>query len=160
MTYVQRWLAISTWIRAIANIGSWNIPNSAGPFRSHHLAGQISSIVEEIRLFKHSFSTILPDQARYALEQFDTGPAEGGWMRIITIKPGDPVFLEQADAAIAILVSFDAKMAFYLLNHEHQIFSLTERAFTHLNRLLFVDEIVRNKWNKAFHAGGERKLEQ
>jgi hypothetical protein len=60
---------------------------------------------------------------------------------------------ERVWAALVLLGAFETEMTYLLSDVRESIRARSERAFSHLQRLIVVDEDLRAKWQKAFEAG-------
>jgi hypothetical protein len=60
---------------------------------------------------------------------------------------------ERVWAALVLLVAFETEVSFLLSDVQESIRSRSERAFSHLQRSIIVDEDLRAKWQRAFDAG-------
>lgn len=60
---------------------------------------------------------------------------------------------ERLWAALVQLVAFEAEMSFILSDVQESIRARSERAFSHLQRLIVADSAFRKKWGMAFDKG-------
>jgi len=60
---------------------------------------------------------------------------------------------EQIWAALVMLAAFETEMTFILSDVQASIRALSERAFSHLQRLIVVDSVVRERWTDALSRG-------
>ena len=141
-----------------------------GLIESGHLAAELlppnnDSIGAMIELGKHAIAAIdnlkyfgatlgkFEADARVAIERFTTqvqpltsafgsGGSTSNEMRQIYIRQ-----------ALVMLAAVETEVSYLLVDHQLAIRSRTERAFEHLQRLIVVDDNVREKWQRAFQAG-------
>jgi hypothetical protein len=120
-----------------------------------HLASHCAAIVSELKGFRSRFDRALPpatktafDSALVEVEKF-TSPGSGGELD-----------KERVSAAVVLLAAFEAELTHRLSDAQEAVYARSERAFTHLKRLIAVDDRVRGEWNKAFDDAREEACEE
>jgi hypothetical protein len=149
MSYSEQWTALSARISGIAKAAelyaSFLVSNSSDSFGvGKDLGRHCQSILATLKDFRDTFETVLPKEAREALDNFLNSD------RAKVIKDQGT---REAKASAIFLVSFESEMSYFLSSRQELIRARSERAFLHLQRLLAVDEDVRKKWESAFQKG-------
>jgi hypothetical protein len=82
-------------------------------------------------------------------------PSEEAFANCCLPAAGGPpdALRERVWAALVSLVAFETEMSFLLSDVQASIRSRSERAFSHLQRSIVVDESIRARWLKAFKEG-------
>jgi len=117
--------------------------------RGKRLREQGERILAALGAFRDSFHQVLPPPALTAIDDF---VARTGTMIHDTSGTADST-QERVWAALVLLVAFETEMSFLLSDVQESIRSRSERAFSHLQRSIVVDDELRAKWQKAFEQG-------
>ncbi len=154
MTYIDQWRALSSRIRGLMEAGHLHVQYLTVRSQDSYGTGkqlreQAERILTALCSFRDSFQLMLPPLAITIIDEFiaRTNP-------LITDTSG--IFESRQDrgwAALVLLAAFETEMSFLLSDVQESIRSRSERAFSHLQRSIIVDEDLREKWNKAFESG-------
>jgi hypothetical protein len=154
MTYLDQWKALSSRIRGLMEAGHLHaqylaVRSSDTYGRGKRLREQGERILAALRAFRDSFQQVLPPPAVTAIDDF-----VGRTSTLINDTTGTPDSLqERVWAALVLLAAFETEMSFLLSDVQESIRARSERAFSHLQRSIVVDEDVRAKWKRAFDDG-------
>lgn len=154
MTYLDQWKALSSRIRGLMEAGHLHaqylaVRSSDSYGRGKRLREQGERVLAALGAFRDSFQQVLPPPAVTAIDDF---VARTGTM--IHDTSGTPDSLqERVWAALVLLAAFETEMSFLLSDVQESIRSRSERAFSHLQRSIVVDEDLRAKWQKALEQG-------
>jgi hypothetical protein len=160
VTYSDQWSAISARIRGLINAAHLHARflshGSEDSFRRVQVLGEQSqSVFESVRRFRNDFTGSLSPAASLCtdnfLEQsrtFDAAKTASGASREHIVQK-----------ALILLAAFQSEMGFILSDIQDSIRARSERAFSHLQRLIVVDRDVRQKWQSALK-NGERACEK
>lgn len=152
MTYVDQWKALSSRIRGLMQAGQLHAEYLA--VRSLDTYGRVKRLREQsekvlygLMAFSRDYND-LPPPAASAIDEFVANTSE------LIRKNGNTESLqERVWAALVSLAAFETEMSFLLADVQATIRSRSERAFSHLQRSIVVDEDLRKKWLKAFDDG-------
>lgn len=110
------------------------------------LANQCDEIFAELEAFKNSFRNSLPGAALAVLERA---------ARLHSQQLNQPGATREVNRGLTSnslvhLQAIESAITFSLSGLEEQVLSTTERALQHLQRSLFVDDLLRQRWLNAF----------
>lgn len=154
MTYLDQWKALSSRIRGLMEAGHLHaqylaVRSSDSYGRGKRLREQGERVLAALRAFRDSFHQMLPPPAVTAIDDFVTRTGT-----LISDTTGTPDSLqERVWAALVLLAAFETEMSFLLSDVQESMRSRSERAFSHLQRSIVVDEDLRAKWQRAFEHG-------
>jgi len=154
MTYLDQWKALSSRIRGLTEAGHLHaqylaVRSSDSYGRGKRLREQGERVLAALRAFRDSFHQVLPPPAVTAIDDFVSRTST-----LINDTTGTPDSLqERVWAALVLLAAFETEMSFLLSDVQESIRSRSERAFSHLQRSIVVDEDLGAKWLKAFEHG-------
>jgi hypothetical protein len=155
MIYLDPWRALSSRIRGLREAGHLHVQYLAvqsgdSHGRSRRLREHCERVLAALKTFRGSFHQVLPPGAVTAIDDFleRTGT-------LTKDTPGGPpdALRERVWAALVSLVAFETEMSFLLSDVQASIRARSERAFSHLQRSIVVDENIRARWLKAFKEG-------
>jgi hypothetical protein len=160
MTYVDQWRALSSRIRGLTQAASLNaqylaIRLSGSSGREMVLGEQCRRVLAGLRVFHDSFRQSLPTSSISAIEEF----LEKADPLIDKINGNPDNRQERVWTAMVMLAAFETEASFLLSDVQESIRARSERAFSHLQRSIVVDEEFRAKWGRAF-ASGEIECER
>lgn len=154
MTSSDQWKALSSRIRGLMQaahlharflaIGSGD-PYGAGK----HLREQSDDVLSALIVFRDRFRDELSSTALASIEKH---LAKIGDM-ISDTSGGPGAKKERVWAALVRLSAFETEMSFILSDAQETIRTRSERAFSHLQRLIVADSTFREKWDRAFKEG-------
>lgn len=151
---LEQWKALAARIRGF--IGACELcgrSDSTGTLRNLRIVGL--GIIKDLQAFLTTFKNDLPARAVEAIEACAISDRSNSAASCLvdsgqsTLDTGN----QQVWMAIVLLSSFESEMTYLLADGQTTIRSRTERAFTHLQRLLVADDAVRAKWIEALGAG-------
>jgi hypothetical protein len=151
MTYLDQWKALSSRIRGLMEAGHLHaqylaVRSSDSYGRAKRLREQGERVLVALRAFRDSFHQVLPPPAVTAIDDFVARTST-----LINDTTGTADLLqERVWAALVLLAAFETEISFLLSDVQESIRARSERAFSHLQRSIVVDEDVRAKWQKAF----------
>ena len=154
MTYLDQWKALSSRMRGLMEAGHLHaqylaVRSSDTYGRGNRLRDQAERILAALGGYRESFHHVLPPPAVTAIDDF-----LGGAGPLISDTTGtSDSRQERSWAALVLLAAFETEMSFLLSDVQEYIRSRSERAFSHLQRSIVVDEDLRTKWQKAFEDG-------
>jgi len=154
MTYFDQWKALSSRIRGLMQAGrlyaSFLIVRKSDSYGTgKHLREQSASVRADLRSFRDQFQQLLPPQAIASIDKFVENTAS-----LIVSTTGTPDSQQaRVWAVLVLLAAFETEMSFILSDVQESIRARSERAFSHLQRSIVVDEAFRDKWQKAFKQG-------
>jgi hypothetical protein len=152
--YLDQWKALSAHILGLVQAGQLHarylaIRDSDSFGRARSLGDQCSGIFTALEKFRNGFHSALPPIALAALDTFaaNTGP-------LIQATDGSPdLRQERVWASLVKLAAFETEMSFLLSDVQQHIHARSELAFSHLQRLIVVDQEFRAKWKSALRDG-------
>jgi hypothetical protein len=151
MTYLDQWRALSSRIRGLREAGHLHAMQSGDSHgRSKRLREHCEGVLVALKTFRGSFQQVLPPGAVAAIDGFLERPGP-----LTRDTPGvtSDALRERVWAALVFLVAFETEMSFLLSDVQASIRARSERAFSHLQRSIAVDESIRARWLKAFEKG-------
>jgi hypothetical protein len=154
MTYTDQWKALSSRIRGLMQAGQLHasyltVRSSDSYGRGKRLREQNEAVLSALISFQDQFKQSLPPAALTSIDEF-TKKTEG----LIRDTSGSPdAIQERVWAALVLLAAFETEMSFILSDVQESIRARSERAFSHLQRLIVVDSYFREKWQSAFDKG-------
>jgi hypothetical protein len=160
MNFVEEWKAIASRIHGLLRAGELHarfltVRRSDSYGRSKRLRDHSAEVLSSIETFRARFDKILPTGVASAVDTFLSGTAA-----LIREVEGSPDSREERVwAGLVMLSAFEAETSYLLSSPQERIRARSELAFSHLQRMIVVDEDVRSKWEKAF-ARGEVACEQ
>jgi len=155
MNWFEDWQAISCRIRSLLQAGqlhalflSIKFSDSFGG--GERLFEQTTDIFNELESFHSNFEKVIPVKAREALERFSSKNRD-----LFTATQGATAALkhERVKATLTMLAALDSEVTYLLSDNQENIRRHSERAFTHLQRLIIADPDTQQKWFKAFEKG-------
>ncbi|MFQ5953892.1 MAG: hypothetical protein ACE5JZ_02380 [Kiloniellales bacterium] len=154
MTYSDQWKALSSRICGLMRAGQLHadyllIQSSDAYGRGKRLREQAEDVLAVIESFRDSFQHSLPPAALASIDKFVTNT--GGLIR--DTSGGTQANQERVWAALVLLGAFETEMSFILSDVQEAIRARSERAFSHLQRLIVADSAFREKWQTAFEEG-------
>ncbi len=154
MNYFDQWKAIAGRIRGLMQAGQLHAHylavKSSDPYgRGRGLRKQSEGVLVSLLSFRDQFQQSLSQAALNSLDKF-IEKING----LISDTTGVPESKqERVWAVLVLLAAFETEMSFLLSDAQESIRARSERAFSHLQRLIVVDETVREKWQAAFGKG-------
>ena len=158
--FLESWQALSRRIKGLVKAGQLCRPNNSyGTFE--RLREQALKILTELDSFKGSFGHSLPPSALSAIEDCVRTDVDLSAGKLLSDTDG----LRQARdekiwSALVMLAAFETEVTFILSDVQAAIRARSERAFSHLQRLIVVDSRTREQWNNALNGGGEIACEK
>jgi hypothetical protein len=154
MIYFDQWKALSSHIRGITGAGKLHaeflkVRSSDGYGRGKRLAEQIKRFLIVLDSFLTDFRQSLPPAAMVTIEEFK----KRNQPLIEDTSGGQDSQQGRLWAVLVNITGFEAEMSFLLSDEQETIRVRSERAFSHLQRLIVVDADARNKWMQAFEVG-------
>jgi hypothetical protein len=154
MSCQEDWQAISYRIKSLLQAGQFHLQGQAIRASDSYggrkqLLDQTADIYSELESFFKCFEQNTPARARVALDRFINNCRS-----LFTATGGDAGLQHQRlNATLTMLAALDSELTFLLSDRQENIRRRSERAFTHLQRLIVADPDVREKWQKAFEKG-------
>lgn len=154
MTYHDQWKALSSRIRGLTQAGQLHaqflaIRSSDAHGGGKYLCEQSEDVLSALNVFRKRFRHELSPTA---LASIDNHVATIGG--VISGTGGGPgAKQERVWAALVQLSAFETEMSFILSDAQETIRTRSERAFSHLQRLIVADPAFRDKWDRAFEEG-------
>jgi hypothetical protein len=143
MTWLTKWQALSARIEGLIQAGELLSRTSRGndvySVTGRSIMPELAAIRGEILRFGMAHETELPNDARDALERFKENPA---------VRASTNEF--SGLSLIVPVAVFRSEFNYLIHSWESEARTLTELAFEHLRRLIFVDQHHRDNWNAAF----------
>jgi hypothetical protein len=141
------WAALSARIAALIDACNLLVRSGvAGEADTYNMGGEMHrnarQIVGYLKRLQERHSDELPDAAGQCL--YDS--LERIEQRFPPDSGGTPAFV----GAVTLLASFRAEFTHLLTDSEAVARSLVARAFSHLQRSIVADEVVRSRWKAAF----------
>ena len=154
MTYLDQWRALSSRIRGLMKAGHLHaqylaVRSSDSYGRGKRLREQSERVLTALQAFRASFHQVLPPLAVTAIDEF---VARNSTLINDTTGTSDSL-QERVWAALVLLAALETEISFLLSDVQESIRARSERAFSHLQRSIVVDEDIREKWRKAFEDG-------
>lgn len=114
-----------------------------------HLGEQIKEVLLALSVFRDRFQHELSSTALASIENLVASTGS-----VISDTSGGPgAKQERVWAVLVRLSAFETEMSFILSDAQETIRTRSERAFSHLQRLIVADPAFRDKWNRAFEEG-------
>ncbi len=154
MTYHDQWKALSSRIRGLMQAAQLHaqflaVRRSDAYGAGKHLGEQIEEVLLALSVFRDRFQHELSSPALASIENLVA--SIGG---VISDTSGGPgAKQERVWAVLVRLSAFETEMSFILSDAQETIRTRSERAFSHLQRLIVADPAFRDKWNRAFEEG-------
>ncbi|MEI6219608.1 MAG: hypothetical protein WCP86_11965 [bacterium] len=154
MTYLDQWKALSSRIHGLTKAGHLHaqylaVQSSDTYGRGKRLLEQSKRVLTALQSFQDTFRQKLSSSALTAIDDF---VASSGTLIEDTTGTSNSL-QERGWAALVLLAAFETEMSFLLSDAQESIRSRAERAFSHLQRSIVVDEDLRAKWKKAYEEG-------
>ena len=155
MTYSDQWKVVSSRIHGLIDGGKLYAQHLAVRSNDDYGSGkwlreEAEGVLDALRTFRRQFDLLLPPSVLDALDDFDARIAP--LIKDRTAEIGSSL-QERMCTALVALATFESKLSFLLSNVQEVIRSRAERAFSHLQRSIVVDDDIRSKWTKAFEKG-------
>ena len=152
--YFDQWKALSSRIRGLIQAGQLHasylsVRSSDSYGRAKRLREHSERVLSALESFQKQFQQALPPAALASIDNFIR--QTGGLIRDTTGTQDS--HQERVWAALVQLVAFETEMSFILCDVQESICARSERAFSHLQRLIVVDSEFRKKWKEAFEKG-------
>jgi hypothetical protein len=154
MTYQDQWKALSGRIRGLMQAAHLHarflsVRSSDTYGSTLRILEQIEQIRSSLQTFRSSFQHTLSPAALVSIENFVNKSNN----LVIKSQGGQSARQERVWAALVLLGAFETEMSFILSDIQQSIRARSELAFSHLQRLIVVDQEFRTKWHNAFEAG-------
>jgi hypothetical protein len=154
MNYSDQWKALSGRIRGLMQAGQLHAHylavRSSDPYGiGRGLREQSEGVLAALVSFRDQFQQSLSQATLNSLDMFIE--KIGGLIRDATGGPDSKQ--ERVWAILVLLAAFEAEMSFLLSDVQESIRARSERAFSHLQRLIVADATVREKWQESFKKG-------
>jgi hypothetical protein len=152
--YFDQWKALSSHIRGLMQAGQLHasylsVRSSDSYGRAKRLREHSERVLSAIESFRVQFQKALAPAALSSIDNFIQNTSV-----LIRDSSGTKNSLqERLWAALVQLVAFEAEMSFILSDVQESIRARSERAFSHLQRLIVADSAFRKKWGMAFDKG-------
>jgi hypothetical protein len=150
---LEPWQALSRRIQGLVKAAQLCKPNESYSI-VNRLGVQALKILGDLERFRASFSHSLPPSAMTAISdcvRLDVDISAGKLLHNPDTT-GD-LRKEQIWSALVLLAAFETEMTFTLSDAQVAIRTRSERAFSHLKRLIVVDSIIRERWIEALKSG-------
>jgi len=147
----SEWNAISARIAALLDAGTFFVSTrdeGDALNMAALLLRNVGEIAFALKRLLNTSGTQLPNTAAVALARFDQ--EFDSLARNIQISTGG---LPVVAGCLAMLASFRSEFNYLLADTEAVARSLVMRAFTHLQRSIVADEVIRQRWQRAFDLG-------
>lgn len=148
MSYAEHWFALATRIKSLQSAGTlyacFQGYHKEDSFKvGRYLRDQCGAAVSSLEAFRREFDSSLPPEAKEHLDHF----FETNIVKAARDRSAD----EEAAmrAALVALVAVEAGVTFIISGRQEHIRARSERAFMLLQRILAVDNDVRDKWKAA-----------
>jgi hypothetical protein len=146
---LESWQALSRRIQGLVKAAQLCTPNDSYSI-VNRLGDQALKILGDLERFRASFSHSLSPAAMTAINDcvrsdVDINPAK----LLRNTNTTGVLRKEQIWSALILLAAFETEMTFTLSDVQAAIRARSERAFSHLNRLIVVDSVIRERWNDA-----------
>lgn len=149
--YIEQWKALSGRIHGLVQVGQLHAQylvvssndtyGRAGRLREHGVG-----ILAELESFRRTFQHSLPPAALDAIKECVDNKIDP----LLHDKTGtSDNQREQVWAALVMLAAFETEVTFILSDVQAVIRARSERAFSHLQRLIVVDAATREQWKAA-----------
>jgi len=154
MNFVDEWRMIASRIHGLVRAGELHarflaIRGSDSYGRSKRLRDQSAEVLASIEGLRARFDSTLPKRAALAIDGFMSGTAA-----LIREAGGSPDSNEERVwAGLVMLSAFETEISYLLSSPQERIRARSELAFSHLQRMITVDDDIRTKWGKAFDEG-------
>jgi hypothetical protein len=113
------------------------------------LRTHVGTILADTLEFSSRFQSSLPERARVSVDR-----AKPELIRLTSNETTTrDMIQQQAWAALVLLATFESEMSYIMADVQDALRLRSERAFTHLQRLIVVDGDFRRKWIQAFNSG-------
>ena len=151
--YLDQWAALSGRIRGLMRVAELDvryltIRSSDTYRRGERIGDEIEDILRALRGFRESFERSLPRTALDAMDRTERCRAY-----VTDTSGGRGARQERLWSAVVMLGAFETEMTYLLTDSQETIRARSELAFAHLQRLIVVDEQLREKWQAAYAAG-------
>lgn len=148
MSFVSEWKVISTRINglkdAVQYFIQYNQPDGKDTL-GKVLLPQVLDIYKLIDQFQDTYKTILPPTAQKCIDNYLAQDKD-----IINESATPYNGISRLKHLFTSLLSFQSELSFHFSDTQFVIHRITERAFVHLQRLIIVDETIRNNWVNGF----------
>ncbi len=151
MSWMSEWEAISNRISGLKEATQFFVQFQQQDEKGSMgivLLPQTEKLYKLIHRFHETYKSTFSPIAQVCIENYLKQDKE----LIESLPQNEPAFnqIPYLKRLITSLISFQAELTFHLSDTQFIIHRMTERAFIHLQRLIIVDETIRNKWKKCF----------
>jgi hypothetical protein len=151
--FLEPWRALSGRIQGLVKAGQLCKPNdSYGTL--NRLGAQAQKILADLECFGSTLKHSLPPSAVTAINECIRTDVEISVGKLLhdTTATHD-LRKEQVWSALVMLAAFETEVTFILSDVQAAIRARSERAFSHLRRLIVVDAVTREQWKSALNDG-------
>lgn len=155
MNQIDEWNAVSSRIRGLVRAGLLYAQFLAGSTDDSHgigreLCQRSAVIVQAVNEFRDRHAVSLSQPSLDAIRRFADQTEKLAGKRGCS----SPSSTREAAKTLMVRLSvFESEMSFLLTDLQEVIRARSERAFTHLQRLIIADPTVKAKWQEAFGSG-------
>ncbi|MBS0471116.1 MAG: hypothetical protein JSR60_08600 [Proteobacteria bacterium] len=149
MNWIERWNSLSARIEGLLGavnfiVQTMGIQHTFAPETKHALLSEVDALLIEMRKLHEDEGNNMPKPAAQALAEFVANPIglrNNGGQEAVALQGLSPIFV------------FRSRYSYLIRDSEIEGRNATELAFEHLNRVIAVNEEVRNAWKTGFEKG-------
>lgn len=154
MNYHDQWNALSNRIRGLMQAAQLHARflqvRSSDTYRTGtHLLRHVNDVISSLQLYEDNFRHMLPPPALDAIGSF----LDQARRLANDSSGGSAAKQERVWAALILLGAFETEVSFIFSDSQQFIRARSERAFSHLQRIIVADGQFREKWKAAFDDG-------
>jgi hypothetical protein len=146
--YIDQWKALSDRIGGLAQSVQLHKAHHRDSFgRVPYLRQKVAATLSDLRTFRDRFQHVLPPAG---LTTIDVILKISGDLISMATNATQEIREDAVFDALFRLSDFTSEMSSILADVQWPLRALSERAFSHLQRLIVVDRDIREKWRGAF----------
>lgn len=148
MSWVSEWQAISNRINGLKEAVQYFIQYQQPDGKDtlgKVLLPQVVAIYYLVDQFQETYKASISPSAQKCISNYVTQDKD-----IIQEEATQYNGISRLKHLFTSLISFQSELTFHFSDTQFVIRRITERAFVHLQRLIIVDEAIRNKWENGF----------
>jgi hypothetical protein len=151
--FLEPWQALSGRIQGLVKAGQLCKPNDSYS-TLNRLGEQAIKILTDLERFRSVFGNSLPSSAVISINECIRTDVDVSVAKLLhdTTTTHD-LRKEQVWSALVMLAAFETEVTFILSDVQAVIRARSERAFSHLRRLIVVDAATREQWKDALKDG-------
>lgn len=157
MNHNEQWKILSARIQGLMNAMQLHtqyliVRSSDSLGRGNELRNQFENVLDDLGVYVTEYQQSLPPEVLNVINDFINTRGD-----VIRLTVGTPDIRQERLWLVSIIfASLETEISYILSDNQEFMRKKSELAFSHLRRLIVVDEETRQKWGAAFEAGEVR----